>query len=59
MNSMGNGLGLFISKQIVESCGGEIGAHSEGPDLGSVFSFNMQMEHLDEIEEAKESKQYS
>ena len=22
MNSMGNGLGLFISKQIVESCGG-------------------------------------
>ena len=37
----------------MESWGGEISAHSEGIDLGSVFSFSMQMEHLDEPEEER------
>ena len=54
---MGNGLGLFISKQIVESWGGEISAHSEGPDLGSVFCFSMRMNYLEE--EKEESKSIS
>ena len=48
MSNMGNGLGLFISKLIVESYGGEISAHSEGLDRGSVFSFSMQMKAFDE-----------
>ena len=44
MNSEGIGLGLTIVKQIVELSGGSIGVHSDGPGLGSVFGFTMQME---------------
>ena len=58
MNSMGNGLGLFISKKIVESCGGEISAHSDGPDLGSVFSFSIKMEPFVGIQGSGNSLDY-
>ena len=40
----GIGLGLTISKQIVELAGGTISASTRGPDLGSTFIFTMKME---------------
>ncbi len=37
----GSGLGLAISKGLVEIMGGQIGAHSEGPEQGSLFWFTL------------------
>mmetsp|Transcript_15543 Transcript_15543/g.21062 ORF Transcript_15543/g.21062 Transcript_15543/m.21062 type:complete len:122 (-) Transcript_15543:67-432(-) len=42
-NSNGIGLGLLISKQIVEKSGGSIAAHSDGVGSGSTFGFTMVM----------------
>ena len=39
--AQGNGLGLSISKSIVEKLGGRIGAESEGPGKGSLFWFTL------------------
>jgi two-component system, OmpR family, sensor histidine kinase ResE len=37
----GTGLGLYISKQIIELSGGKIGLKSSKPDVGSVFEFSL------------------
>ena len=55
MNSEGIGMGLMISKGLVNMNGGEINVHSEGENLGSVFSFTMKM-HLVESEIINETK---
>lgn len=41
MNSEGIGLGLMISKALVEACGGRLQIASDGVDQGSVFKFTM------------------
>ena len=43
MNSDGIGLGLMISKALIEKNGGELSIHSDGIDQGSVFAFSMKM----------------
>jgi signal transduction histidine kinase len=40
----GTGLGLAIVKAIVEAHGGQVQAHSEGKDLGSVFTIRLPQE---------------
>jgi len=37
----GTGLGLYITKSLVELMGGKIGAFSEGPEKGSTFWFTL------------------
>jgi signal transduction histidine kinase len=39
IETYGTGVGLFVSKEIVDAHGGKIWAESEGRDKGSTFSF--------------------
>ena len=43
MNSEGIGLGLMISKSLIEGNGGKLRIVSEGVDEGSIFTFTMRM----------------
>ncbi len=45
-NSSGLGLGLSISKEIIELHGGRIEAHSEGPGKGSEFVIRLPIEEM-------------
>jgi len=43
MNTEGIGLGLTISKALIEANGGKLKIASEGKEKGSVFAFTMRM----------------
>ena len=43
MNCEGVGLGLMISKALIEANGGELRIESEGVGRGSSFTFSMKM----------------
>ena len=57
INSEGLGLGLTISKQIVETARGEIWATSEGANRGSTFAFTMQLEADEPVLEPRIAQQ--
>lgn len=44
INSEGIGMGLMICQKLVELNSGTIDVYSEGENLGSVFSFTMKMQ---------------
>ena len=43
MNSEGIGMGLMICQNLVHMNKGTIEVHSDGEDMGSVFTFTMKM----------------
>ena len=48
MNSEGIGLGLMISKALIEVNEGKLHINSEGVEKGSVFTFTMRMYEINE-----------
>ena len=54
--SGGTGLGLYISKSLVELMHGKIWANSEGVDKGSTFSFSLPVANVDNLARAEEFK---
>ena len=46
MNHDGTGLGLMISKALIEANGGRLTISSEGLDRGSTFGFTMKMKRV-------------
>ena len=57
MNSEGLGLGLMICKNLVEQNNGSLEVYSEGINMGSTFSFTMQMENVGGFNELEILKQ--
>jgi PAS domain S-box-containing protein len=54
INIQGSGLGLFISKNIIEAHGGRIWAESPGRNEGSTFSFEIPLAgHLGDVSNAE------
>ena len=47
MNSEGVGLGLMISKALIEANKGQLSIHSQGINKGSTFEFTMKMQQVD------------
>ena len=43
MNHDGIGLGLYISKALIEANGGQLQIGSDGINQGTVFAFDMKM----------------
>ncbi|OGL45229.1 MAG: hypothetical protein A2161_13905 [Candidatus Schekmanbacteria bacterium RBG_13_48_7] len=37
----GSGMGLFITKKVIDAHGGELWAESEGENQGSIFRFSL------------------
>ena len=58
MNSEGIGLGLMISKELVERNGGKLEIFSDGIDRGSVFAFSMDMSKVSFSDELLENEQF-
>jgi two-component system sensor histidine kinase/response regulator len=58
MNKNGVGLGLAISKQIVEQYNGTIDVESE-PDVGSTFTYCIQLDDPEEIVVERKNSQYA
>jgi two-component system, OmpR family, sensor histidine kinase VicK len=48
-SDQGTGLGLFISKNIVEAHGGKIWANNNPDGQGATFTFTLPMEKVEEI----------
>lgn len=55
--AQGTGLGLYITKAIVELHGGKIWASSEGEGKGTTFSFSVKVATPDDIEKSKHQTQ--
>jgi len=55
MNRSGMGLGLTISKMIVQQLGGKIDVESR-PDVGSLFYFSFPVTEFDSVFDEEESK---
>ena len=47
MNHEGIGLGLMVSKALVEKNGGKLDIFSKGIDKGSIFTFSMKMNQVE------------
>ena len=52
----GTGLGLYLTKGLVEAHGGRIWAESEGAGKGSTFSFVLPVKRVEESPEAPSAR---
>ena len=59
INTSGIGLGLMISKSLVEAYGGNLSVFSPGKSQGSTFSFTMKMRSSFDISSSDEESESS